>query len=533
MGVLTKNQFKSIFWSDKNNFITGLDPLGLQNASETAYSQILTGITNLTNRIRYYGFYCWLLEYYSREIRDTNPDIQNAFIRKAELQMAIIMNNWNRDYGQVPGSLFANELLDSAPSKEFSLTDGAVKSENNRTYWKFSSGAFGQYYVGAMMGLGLVIRSDRDNFICTQPGQFDGISGFDIANTFKESISPEARNMFIQNIISGILPIDDLSVLHSEFGLNKITPESPEWKMYLDILLQKDHPTIEVSNEGDITYSRKTTIESLLRFLQEDKSNSRWHAFLESIYLNKGKLFDTENETYKIWYFYQLNEMWQFAAGTVFWAMLRDLNQEPEPLPVSKFIDEILESIFNLLKYEYQILETSPLQVELDNFTIDEIDEINKLSRSLNDKDTTMLYVSSVAVIFAIYNKNRDELENLQKLALKKGLNRDGNVLEILNQISKFKGSLHDFIKEFLYRKIIYRHQHVALRKLGNGSQSTLKFLIENNHIRFIQSFKPQFTSPRLDALVHILNDLQLINQHNQLTEFGETYLKESLNGNF
>ena len=94
-----------------------------------------------------------------------------------------------------------------------------------------------------MMGLGLVIRSDRDNFICTQPGQFDGISGFDLANTFKGSISSEARKMFIQNIISGILPVDDMLVLHSEFGLNKIMFESPEWKMYIDILLQKDHTT--------------------------------------------------------------------------------------------------------------------------------------------------------------------------------------------------------------------------------------------------------------------------------------------------
>ena len=74
MAILKNNEYKTVVWGSKNNFITGLDPLGLQITSEATYATLLPGITNLTNRIRYYGFYCWLLDFYSKNIRDINQN---------------------------------------------------------------------------------------------------------------------------------------------------------------------------------------------------------------------------------------------------------------------------------------------------------------------------------------------------------------------------------------------------------------------------------------------------------------------------
>lgn len=38
---------------------SGLDPLGMQNSSINLYQRLLPGISNVTLRIRYYGFYSW------------------------------------------------------------------------------------------------------------------------------------------------------------------------------------------------------------------------------------------------------------------------------------------------------------------------------------------------------------------------------------------------------------------------------------------------------------------------------------------
>lgn len=58
----------------------------------------------------------------------------------------------------------------------------------------------------------------------------------------------------------------------------------------------------------------------------------------------------------------------------------------------------------------------------------------------------------------------------------------------------------------------------VALKKMGNGSQSTHKFFIEEQYIRFIDNFPPRNTSPRMNALQNIMFDLQIINDQRLLS---------------
>src|SRR5450631_1575984 len=45
---------------------SGLDPLGLQAPSIRLYQALVPGISNVTPRTRYYGFYPWLSEEYAR-----------------------------------------------------------------------------------------------------------------------------------------------------------------------------------------------------------------------------------------------------------------------------------------------------------------------------------------------------------------------------------------------------------------------------------------------------------------------------------
>ena len=62
------------------NFIRGLDPLGLQNTSDSTFSILLPGLNNVTGRIRYYSFYCWLLDEYSKRVGSTDPKEQRNSI---------------------------------------------------------------------------------------------------------------------------------------------------------------------------------------------------------------------------------------------------------------------------------------------------------------------------------------------------------------------------------------------------------------------------------------------------------------------
>lgn len=59
------NSHKVPFFNKKVDLKAGLNQLGLRNASEALFTSLLTGLNNVSNRIRYYSFYCWLVgEFY-------------------------------------------------------------------------------------------------------------------------------------------------------------------------------------------------------------------------------------------------------------------------------------------------------------------------------------------------------------------------------------------------------------------------------------------------------------------------------------
>ena len=81
------------FWAENKGFMTGRDALGVQNSSITVYGRLLPGMTNLTQRLRYYSFYCWLLSEYDKiDPKSVKKDFKNQynFIRRAELIIAYI-----------------------------------------------------------------------------------------------------------------------------------------------------------------------------------------------------------------------------------------------------------------------------------------------------------------------------------------------------------------------------------------------------------------------------------------------------------
>jgi hypothetical protein len=58
---------------------SGLDPFGMQNSSINLHQRLLPGICNVTLRIRYYGFYAWLVAVYARRSRSIRQCMPRRF----------------------------------------------------------------------------------------------------------------------------------------------------------------------------------------------------------------------------------------------------------------------------------------------------------------------------------------------------------------------------------------------------------------------------------------------------------------------
>ena len=291
MAVLQKGKSAdNPFWGENINLITGLDPLGLQVTSEATYTTMLPGLSNLTNRLRYYGFYCWLIDFYFKKEKKGNQTEQYRFIRRAELLIALLMQTERKNITQITGSLFASNLINNETSGIYDLAAGADKdSGNERTYWKYPSGAFGQYYFGAMQALALAVRSENDEgdiiFNITQSHPRQKVSGKQLADAFDETLTEEIKILFYNCIKRGKLLKKDIPELINYFAIDKVNPENSEWQLYVDMFFDKDYPSKEI--EEEFTFYRKNTICSLLLTANKNNQKFNWYDYLYECYEQK------------------------------------------------------------------------------------------------------------------------------------------------------------------------------------------------------------------------------------------------------
>ena len=531
MAVLKKSNWEAPFFGKSNDYSTGRDSLGLQTTSQASYSTLLPGLTNLTNRIRYYGFYCWLLEIYSKEIGDTNPKVQNEFVRRAEYQIALIMKLHEDEATQIPGSLFAaDEITKKMSESEFDLKFGADVEKGKNTYWKYSSGAFGQYYSGALQTIGLIVhREDSPVFACTQHEDDSIVTGTVLAAAFNKNISNAVKQTFLNNIKDGVLKKADSQTLYKELSITTIPKNSTEWELYTKMLFSNDQPLFQ--NEDNQTFFRKDSMLSVLTYIQQDNTTENWTSFSRELYNKKGTDFlNKETESSHGWYYYQLNEYWHFGVETIFWCILETLRIEYFQVELSVFLNEFNATFKSALKKSNFIDDEAQKLNEI----IDKIEETNawelseQIRKSIKESDASKTLFLGFKMLLSIYKQNKSEFDKLRIIAKNFGMERDGDCINGLNDFSLWlEKPIADVLEIFILKNVINRHLEIAYRKMGTGTKNTLKFSYEDNTIKHVETMSPVWTTPRIYAMYSFFKDLGYITKGNEISTVGKQLIED------
>lgn len=126
--LYTNDEIVEPFWAEYSSEASGRDPLAIQNSSVVIYTKMIVGITNVTNRIRYNGFYCWLLETILKSISKKNSLVEQIrYLRRSELLLAYVMVKEFPDVTGVSGS--APRLAQVSRFKEYSWQIYTIKSK--------------------------------------------------------------------------------------------------------------------------------------------------------------------------------------------------------------------------------------------------------------------------------------------------------------------------------------------------------------------------------------------------------------------
>ncbi len=139
-------------WTERSAYSLGRDPLGMQATSVRIYRSLVPGLTNVTNRLRYYSFYCWAVDLWARREHADSVKRWRVFIRRAEALYAIasyVADPGHSD-GLAGGDWAAERRSTLDDTEELDLTQHDDPATLGR-YLGAVSGNFGQFYVASML----------------------------------------------------------------------------------------------------------------------------------------------------------------------------------------------------------------------------------------------------------------------------------------------------------------------------------------------------------------------------------------------
>ena len=220
--------------------IRGLDHLGVQAPCIALYGQLLPGITNVTDRARYYSFYPWLVWSFEHRYSDRSKDSFCRVLRRAECLLALIaayheasLGEDSREHG------VATIGRVKLRSHGVAACDGAVIDieefaafEGSNRYFKNHLGGLGQYYFGPLRDLRILDYIDNDRR--KTPG-YDRTRGAALAQVFDDNVDGDR---FFEVLEDGFISSKELTDLESfcPCGLRK---NDAERDLLLDIFLAR------------------------------------------------------------------------------------------------------------------------------------------------------------------------------------------------------------------------------------------------------------------------------------------------------
>ncbi len=159
-------------WVKKTYHTKGLDPLGVQAPCINLYGQLLPGITNVTDRARYYSFYPWMIWAFNQLPGAKSQVNLIEWVRRADCLYTMIGirhriktgdNDFLRhDTGLIGTNTLRSVVMDLTPGKKVRLSQYTIQEENNSNrYFKNPLGGLKQYYIGTFDSLGLMISMGK------------------------------------------------------------------------------------------------------------------------------------------------------------------------------------------------------------------------------------------------------------------------------------------------------------------------------------------------------------------------------------
>jgi hypothetical protein len=499
----------------------GLDPLGMQTGSINIYQRLLPGISNVTQRMRYYGLYAWLARTYARESGDTNPKNWQRCVRRAEALYALVAQNMGGETG-VAGVEWASRTLGGTKGTAIDFA-AAAEPGSEQYYLKQKWGVYGLAYASQLFEIGVFAEAkahtipvpseaigDRlaQSFADALPGVADAF----FATVREGSVSLAALDKYVAMVPSGIAKNSDEracyeDILFAKAGLER--PQDIDRRRSLMLALALTQQLGRVPGVFDVRWMLYAGYDSSQRPLQlpTELQAQRWR-----------------------WWVYQANDLLHICYEALLKYSLDILGEYPAGISLSRLIGETATRILSASDgkpadwHSFLALQPPPDNCLLPDDRTGEVYLQRELMRKMrldgvSAPEDAWLAVKLLAVLHnrvcGTPKNPKDELGQLDP-----GLVRSlVTELRFLDEHQREKFSV--FLARLIEERVIRRHLWVGLRKFRYQGDYTFLIETDDGRVRRRAMDGPVFTNPRLGPALAFLRDIHLIGDQG-LTARGE-----------
>jgi len=548
-------------WVKPTHQIGGLDHLGVHAPCIDIYSQLLPGITNVTDRARYYSFYPWVFWSFQRKGWNNKEQLVKMF-RRADCLFTLIaarhdlITEGKTSYsgGTVGKNTLEPKLKDLSNEQSLKLSDYAHRNPDDASrYFMSKFGGLSQYYFGVLRDLKLFKGDSIESASVIKE------TGGEIAKAFDEGVPTELFLSIVENDHVTLADLDKLL----PFSPVNLASTTKEKELLTKLLLKGVSPFLPDTSELDTTTDSvsavarsKTMAYQLLLAKKASDYNHEFNVtlFRKLTYSQSG--FELDNldlpqsleETTQKWQVYSCSEMLSIALQGIFFAMLQAIKSELALTSTHELAEyfwnkgvgsKVLnsENTHKTKDYFIRTFNTLPSinDWQNDNHELQSVNQIISLTDrtgDISEEDLVSLINHCLKILIAICvrEENLQASENIPstpEYSSKYPVNLRTVQAKLNNELAN--QNIVEAMINFTQQYCLENHWRVAMRKLRYQSQNTFRFEASERGLIINAIPSATHTSPRFYQSTQVMKDLGLLNTTDRLTivtKAGEQFIK-------
>ena len=519
-------------WVKPPNQIIGLDHLAVQALCINVYGRLLPGITNVTDRARYYSFYPWLIWQFDQQgltkfdskFIDRFRSADCLFTLIAERHAAVSGDQYEDHAGSMVGSntlsALVKNLTDSEPLR---LSDYASQDNTSSRYFKNKLGGLGQYYMGVLRELS-VLDGDTANGI-----RYTREVGQTIAECMEKGVQSD---LFFSVLDKGLVNASELDAL-SSFCPCHLQRNTAEQAILQEIFFARGKYFDEEALPRRRTLQSLIQLSDLLADQGEGLTEQTFRACIYTGALPDGSLWQCPETLFTNrdkWATYARNELLSLSIQGLFYALLDGYEASALRFDTGKqlvdwFLDqpEVTNALSDLGESKTlseQLLGCEKWLPAIESWDdnrheIQSAERVVFLSGSKQHVSASTrqeIITRSLEALIALGYRMKDRDNPYGDLVFEEGqflfypINLRAFQFHIKNTWADF--SMRELLGWLLLRWGVDTHLMVALRKLRGQSQSTFRIRPSEQGLEVIGVPPAVHTTPRFKQALRILKDI-------------------------